>query len=118
MIFLRITLLCEDSSQRWYYYGAMLDDKPGSKVGSDIRWKYEIRLRGSLNQHWAEWFNGSTVRIESSAKDPSITTIYCQALDQAKLRGILNKLWDLNLKLLSVRKICDPPADRNLSEGS
>ena len=93
----------------------MLDDKTGSSVRSDSLGHYEIRLRGTLNQHWLEWFNGSAVRIERSEGVPPLTTILVRELDQAKLRGILNKLWDLNLKLVSVRELCDPTAGQEQS---
>ncbi len=61
---------------------------------------YQIRVQGRLDAHWADWFNGTTVELEASG-DPPITTLTVAA-DQAKLRGILSKIWDLSLTVLSV----------------
>jgi hypothetical protein len=60
---------------------------------------YRIRVQGRLDDRWSEWFSGLTIAVESDA--PPITMI-AGAIDQAALRGILNKIWDLNLVLVSV----------------
>ena len=61
---------------------------------------YIIKISGHLKEKWAEWLNGMVVRIENLANE-NITAITVRIPDQAALRGILNKLWDLNLTLLS-----------------
>lgn len=60
---------------------------------------YQICIEGELDEQWADWFNGMTIAVEGGAKQ--VTTLSGCA-DQAALRGILNKLWDLNLVLISV----------------
>jgi hypothetical protein len=61
---------------------------------------YIIKISGHLKEKWAEWLNGMVVKIENLTNE-NITAITVQIPDQAALRGILNKLWDLNLTLLS-----------------
>lgn len=63
---------------------------------------YIITIKGHLKDKWAEWLDGMVVKIESRSRE-NITAITVRIPDQAALRGILNKLWDLNLTLLSVK---------------
>ncbi len=72
---------------------------------------------GEIDDRWAEWFNGFEITIERSDKGFSLTTMICPAIDQAKLRGMLNKLWDLNLYLLSVRQVRDPTSEKGGAMG-
>ena len=62
---------------------------------------YIIKIRGHLKEKWAEWLNGMAVKIENLPIE-NITVITARIPDQAALRGILNKIWDLNLTLLAV----------------
>lgn len=63
---------------------------------------YEIRIQGELDAQWSDWFNGTTISSERVDEDIPETTLMVCIPDQAKLRGILNKIWDLNLTLISV----------------
>ncbi len=63
---------------------------------------YQIRVQGRLDERWSDWFSGLTVTVES--ENPLGTTMV-GVIDQAALRGILNKIWDLNLALISVRRV-------------
>jgi hypothetical protein len=65
----------------------------------DIRVVYQIQVRGKLDARWSDWFSGLRVVVESES--PPITTL-TGLIDQAGLRGVLNKLWDLNLDLISI----------------
>ena len=67
--------------------------------------KYRITVQGRLDPGWSKWLNGLTVAIDESPGDPTITTITGEITDQAQLRGILIRLWDLNLVLVSVVQI-------------
>jgi hypothetical protein len=70
---------------------------------------YQIRIEGELGEQWSDWFSGMTVAVGNGhAKGRSVTTLTGYA-DQATLRGILNKLWDLNLVLVSLNPV-DKPA--------
>jgi hypothetical protein len=66
---------------------------------------YQITVRGKLDQHWAEWFNGTLINIEHSRPQSPHTILTCQVRDQAELYGILNRLNRLNLILLQVTHI-------------
>ena len=61
---------------------------------------YEIRVQGQLDSRWSDWFSGLAVSV-----DDGITTLTGPVVDQAVLRGILSKIWDLNLVLISVSPI-------------
>ncbi|MBN1886886.1 MAG: hypothetical protein JW850_02815 [Thermoflexales bacterium] len=61
---------------------------------------YQIKLEGELDERWSVWFSGLSVRVEEGA-----TTLTGPVADQAALRGILNKMWDLNLGLISIVRL-------------
>lgn len=66
---------------------------------ADGRVEYRIKVEGELDDRWSEWFHRLTVVVES--ENPPIT-ILTGSIDQAALRGVLNRVWDLNLRLISV----------------
>jgi hypothetical protein len=70
----------------------------------DERVVYQIRMQGKLDERWSDWFGGLAVAVENEIGNPPVTTLV-GSIDQAALRGILCKLWDLNLTLISVRRI-------------
>lgn len=61
---------------------------------------YEIRVRGRLDAHWAAWFEGLTL-----AYDGDTTVLYGSLIDEAALHGVLSKVAELNLHLLSVNAV-------------
>jgi hypothetical protein len=67
--------------------------------------RYEIRLGGHLESRWAAWFDGMTL----SHKSDGTTSIYGPVVDQAALHGLLNKLRDLGLPLISVTQVQPDP---------
>jgi hypothetical protein len=66
---------------------------------------YEIRVRGVLDSGWSSWFDG----LELSNDQAGQTTITGPLVDQAALHGLLAKVRDLGLPLLSVRRIDPEP---------
>ena len=69
--------------------------------------RYEIRVEGRLDQRWTAWFDGMTLTNERNGT----TSIHGPVLDQAALHGLLNKLRDVGLPLISVTQVeTDPPA--------
>jgi hypothetical protein len=66
---------------------------------------YEIRVQGALDRGWETWFNGLSVTLTHASEQLPTTTLVGPVADQAALRGMLCKLWDLNLTLISVRRI-------------
>lgn len=61
---------------------------------------YEIRMKGHVGDHGAEWFEGMDLVHEPDGT----TVIRCPALDQAALHGVLRTLRDLGLALISVTR--------------
>ena len=68
---------------------------------------YEIVVRGRLDPRWSAWLGGATIPAAGGAADAEDTVIIVEAIDQPGLRGALNKLWDLNLALVSVRRLAE-----------
>jgi hypothetical protein len=62
--------------------------------------RYEIRLEGHLDDRWAAWFDGLSLTHESDGT----TVIHGSVVDQAALHGLLQKVRDLGLPLVSVRQ--------------
>ena len=68
---------------------------------------YEIRVAGHLPPQWADWFEGLTITLEENGD----TLLAGPAIDQAALHGLLKKVRDLGLPLVSVSSIePEPPA--------
>jgi hypothetical protein len=68
-------------------------DRPGT---------YQIRVKGVLGEAWSDWFNGLTV-----APQDDETLLTGPVRDQAALHGLLARIRDLGLPLLSVRRVGD-----------
>jgi hypothetical protein len=66
---------------------------------------YEIQVQGELDADWRQWFNGLAITLRHHAEQMATTTLVGPVLDQAALRGLLCKLWDLNLTVISVRRL-------------
>ena len=58
----------------------------------------EIRVKGQLDQHWSDWFEGLTI----AHNDQNETVLTGPVVDQAALHGLLAKLRDLRLPIVSV----------------
>jgi hypothetical protein len=67
----------------------------------DTRATYDIIVAGSLDPHWADWFEGHSLRIQTRAGEQAATLITAE-VDQAGLRGLLTRVWDLNLVVVSL----------------
>ena len=65
---------------------------------------YRIQVQGKLDEGWSDWFRGLTVVFVRANDGSPVTTLVGPVADQAALRGILNRIWDLNLTLLSVTR--------------
>ena len=64
---------------------------------------YEIRVQGRLDQRWSSWFDGLTLSYEGD----DITVLRGLLIDEAALHGVLIKVRDLALPLLTVIRIQD-----------
>jgi hypothetical protein len=82
---------------------------PANQYGERISWPalYEIRVQGRLSgERWSQWFGDLAV----ATGDNGETVLYGQIADQAALYGLLARLRDLALPLLSVNRV-QPPGD-------
>jgi len=61
----------------------------------------EIRVKGPIDAHWSDWFEGLTIRHTEQDE----TTLLGTVVDQADLYGVLVKLRNLGLSLLSVNSV-------------
>jgi len=68
--------------------------------------RYEICLKGHLDPRWASWFDGLTL----TTNNDGTTTIHGPVADQSALHGVLQRVRDMGLPLISVTRVDpDPP---------
>lgn len=65
---------------------------------------YQIRLKGHLDRRWTDWFGGMTITLE----DNGDTLLAGPVEDQAALHGLLRKVRDLGMPLISATRV-EPP---------
>ena len=78
----------------------MADQRTSPPSGSEAG-RYEIRLKGRLDARWTAWFDGLTVSYDNDGT----TVISGQIVDQAALHGLLQRVRDLGLPLVSVKQV-------------
>lgn len=61
---------------------------------------YRIEVEGQLDKSWAGWFSGMTLTYQDE-----VSILTGPLADQAALRGLLAKIWDLNLTLVSITRL-------------
>lgn len=67
---------------------------------------YEIKIKGFLDEHWKSWFEGMELsNVANGETGLECTLLTGLVADQPALHGLLSKIRDLNLTLISVRKI-------------
>ncbi len=64
---------------------------------------YRITVQGALDPEWAIWLH-DLILTSAKIDGQPVTTLSGPVADQAALRGILNKLWDLNLTVINVKR--------------
>lgn len=74
------------------------ENEPGPETGRSAA--YEIRVKGHLGSAWSDWFTGLRVTLEDHGD-----TLLAGPLDQAALHGVLRRVRDLGMPLLSVTQI-------------
>ncbi len=68
---------------------------------------YQIRLEGHLNCQWTDWFDGLTIILEENGE----SVLTGPVIDQAALYGLLKKVRDLGVPLVSLARIKPEPPD-------
>ena len=83
-----------------------MSETHASTEGQDGPVPYEIRIKGHLDGRWADWFEGLTITLEEDGN----TLLIGQVIDQAALHGLLKKVRDLGLPLVSVSPLKHGPS--------
>ena len=76
-----------------------------STTGSDPVPEYEIRVAGRLAPRWSAWFDGLTI----TTHDDGTTAIRGPVVDQAALHGLIQKLRDVGIPLISLTPLASDP---------
>ena len=82
-----------------------------SKPDPDHPMVYQIRLKGHLGSEWRDWFEGLSITQEESGD----TLLTGPVADQATLHGLLKKVRDLGMPLLSVNPVDPGPAGETVN---
>jgi hypothetical protein len=75
-----------------------MSDKPKYTEIHNQQPCYEVRIKGHLDDRWTEWFEGMTIMLDNDG----ITVLTGPVIDQAALHGLLKKVRDLGMPLVSV----------------
>ena len=78
----------------------MLDDLKPNTESSQLM-VYQIRVKGHLGRQWTDWFGSVTITLEDNGN----TLLTGPVVDQAALHGMLRKVRDLGLPLVSVIRV-------------
>ena len=70
-----------------------------------IHKRYRIEIQGRLTKGWEDWFSAVELRINETNDGSCVTVLESSAIDQTALHGLLSRIRDLNLQLLSVNPI-------------
>jgi hypothetical protein len=62
---------------------------------------YQIRIKGHLGREWTDWFEGLTIQLQDNGE----TLLTGPVVDQAALHGLLKKVRDVAMPLLSVMRV-------------
>jgi hypothetical protein len=71
---------------------------------------YQIKIKGHLGRQWTDWFLGLTITLQDNGE----TLLTGSVVDQAALHGVLKKVRDLGMPLVSVNRVS--PGQRDISE--
>jgi hypothetical protein len=71
------------------------------KTDADQPMVYQIRVQGHLGRQWTAWFEGMTLTLE----EDGVTRLAGPVVDQAALHGLLRKVRDLGMTLISVMRL-------------
>ena len=66
---------------------------------------YRIKISGHLDEHWISWFGPLEITTERDRNGRLVTVLTGPVNDSSELRGLLTKIWDLNMELISLKQI-------------
>lgn len=78
-----------------------MSNNPGPITNTDQPQIYQIRIKGHLDSQWMEWFGGLSITLEDNGE----TLLTGPVVDQAALFGLLKKVQDLGMPLVSVNPV-------------
>ena len=81
-----------------------MSNKHSAEQDADQPMVYQIRIKGHLVPQWTDWFEGLTITLEDGN-----TLLTGPVIDQAALHGLLKKVRDLGMPLLSVNSVGSAP---------
>jgi hypothetical protein len=84
---------------------------PNSTIDESQPPVYEIRIKGHLGPQWTDWFDGLTITLEEDGD----TLLTGPVVDQASLHGLLKKVRDSGLPLVSVNRVQNYETHQNHS---
>ena len=87
-----------------------MSNERNPKIDPDQAMVYQIRIKGHLGPQWTNWFEGLTITLEEDGD----TLLTGPVVDQAALHGLLRKVRDLGMPLLSVN--CVEPGQADASD--
>ena len=87
-----------------------MSNQLNSKTDPDQPTVYQIRVKGHLDSQWTDWFEGLAITLEGDGD----TLLTGPVVDQAALHGLLKKVRDVGLPLVSV--VCLQPGEAHASE--
>jgi len=65
--------------------------------------EYKIEIQGRLEDRWSGWFDDMNISVRSETGEPTVTVLSGLVADQSALHGLLNRIRDLSIPLLSVQ---------------
>ena len=86
----------------------MMSNEQKSEHDLDQPTVYQIRIQGHLSQRWTDWFAGLTITLQEDGK----TLLIGPVVDQSAVHGILKKIRNLGMPLLSVNTVDPDPATK------
>jgi len=66
---------------------------------------YQIKVQGRLDERWAQWFDGMSIAFEPAEDGVTVTVLTGSVIDQAALYGLIGRMRDLGLPLISVERL-------------
>ena len=78
-----------------------MTNRPSPQPESPPPLVYQIRVKNHLDRQWTDWFSGMSIALE----EDGVTVLTGPVADQAALHGLLKKVRDLGLPLISVNRV-------------